>query len=283
MIYLIHIIESKSGEALKELMSLQLAAWEEDLLINYCTEAHLSVCIDFMITYFVYRARYMEAIRFNETVLCRRDPRIPEDELDERREAIIENILLVLPQFQRKIIESTERRNTIAWPQVVRKPFAEGSLSGKDATAAEESLEHAYLTRGTIPSIHPSASMRTEQSDPNLRPFSATMIRLRRAKAEAKAKEDATPKPDINSMFISPLTDQISYQTGDMLYASRPVPDSSAPDQISHDTTTSSPTTSGQITPQVTNDSGTVVHTERVSAAQPSTPGNDVAQRFIDR
>eukprot|EP00842_Homolaphlyctis_polyrhiza_P003475 jgi/Hompol1/4128/HPOL_006945-RA len=89
---------------LKCLADMPLLPVEEECLIGYCRSKATTLCLDFMITYYLNRARYVEAIVVYDEFFA--SSLTPGDVKGEARRQMIENIRLVVPQVKRDALQA---------------------------------------------------------------------------------------------------------------------------------------------------------------------------------
>jgi len=76
---------------------------EETQLIQYMRKSNKKLCKDFLLMYYIYHGKYIEAIRFHEE--NKRLGMLVTDIHQEEREALIQNLRLLLPKVQRTMLD----------------------------------------------------------------------------------------------------------------------------------------------------------------------------------
>jgi len=76
---------------------------EEEQLIKYMRQSDKKLCKDFLLMYYIYHGKYIEAIKFYEE--SKLDGSLALDIHQEEREALIQNLKLLLPKVQRSMLE----------------------------------------------------------------------------------------------------------------------------------------------------------------------------------
>lgn len=114
--------ENKSSN-INRLLSLPLDVEEEAFMIKYCLQSPHPFCKDFLIMYYVHHGRYIEAIKLNDQLRAQEGPHSGSGgKAGINRNAIIENLKLLLPEVQRNMLDlESERMATVPAPAVLSR------------------------------------------------------------------------------------------------------------------------------------------------------------------
>ncbi|RUS28184.1 hypothetical protein BC938DRAFT_482194, partial [Jimgerdemannia flammicorona] len=100
---------------INRLLSLPLDPEEEAFMIRYCLQSPHPFCKDFLIMYYVHHGRYIEAVRLNHQLRAQEGPHSGSGgKAGINRNAIIENLKLLLPGVQKEMLDLESKRATAA-------------------------------------------------------------------------------------------------------------------------------------------------------------------------
>ncbi|RKP08983.1 nuclear pore complex assembly-domain-containing protein [Thamnocephalis sphaerospora] len=206
-------IEKKSGDLLSRLMNTPFTAREESLLVNYCDDSQAPLCFDFLIMYFVHHGRYVEAIRLNELARRREDPRRAVSKQVARRNAIVDNLRLLLPPVQRDVLELQLEAPALITACEVRGlsspvPFGSKPIEPASSIRAGQ-MDGVEASAGTIPIVTSRPSETPNKND--IAPLSSSQL--------IRAPDDTLSSPliaasgdDLQKSLLRALADHVAQQ-----------------------------------------------------------------------
>jgi hypothetical protein len=99
---------------------------EETQLIKYMRQSDKKLCKDFLLMYYIYHGKYIEAIRFYEE--NKKSSILVTDIHQEEREALIQNLKLLLPKVQRTMLEIENEEKGSSDSKQISKPVDDNAM-----------------------------------------------------------------------------------------------------------------------------------------------------------
>nr|XP_006822563.1 PREDICTED: protein ELYS-like [Saccoglossus kowalevskii] len=145
---------AQQTKTVDNLLKLPLSQMEESTLISYLKDSTEPNSVELLVMHYLQRARYVEAIRLNETLKhsLMSETDIKARERASARNAIVDSYTKLLPRVQRKLAYAPEqpmRKLTMARREVIRpKPLSTVvNRSGKSQVISHATLLNAVLDK----------------------------------------------------------------------------------------------------------------------------------------